>query len=64
MWPNPQFPVDMVTFTDETLNRKLHFLCSDIWVKYETVMKVIRKHLQGTKYTGVIFLTKLPATLH
>ena len=26
MWPNPQFPADLVTFTDEILNGKLHFL--------------------------------------
>ena len=24
-----QFPVDLVTFTEEILNGKLHFLCSD-----------------------------------
>ena len=30
MWPNPQFPVaDLVTFTEEILNGKLHFLCSE-----------------------------------
>ena len=23
MWPNPQFPADLVTFTEEILNRKL-----------------------------------------
>ena len=23
--PNPQFPVDLVTFTEEILNGKLHF---------------------------------------
>ena len=28
MWPNPQFPVGLVTFTGEILNGKLHFLCS------------------------------------
>ena len=27
MWPNPQFPADLVTFTEEILNGKLHFLC-------------------------------------
>ena len=27
MWPNPQFPEDLVTFTEEILNEK-HFLCS------------------------------------
>ena len=26
--PNLQFPVDMVTFTEEMFNRKLHFLRS------------------------------------
>ena len=30
MWPNPQFSVDLVTFTEEIFNRKLHFLCSEI----------------------------------
>ena len=28
MWPNPQFSSDLVTFTEEILNAKLHFLCS------------------------------------
>ena len=30
MWPNPQEPGDLVTFTEEILNGKLHFLCS-VW---------------------------------
>ena len=30
MWPNPLFPEDLVTFTEEILNGKLHFLCSEI----------------------------------
>ena len=29
MWPNRQFPADLVTFTQEIFNGKLHFLCSD-----------------------------------
>ena len=29
MWPNPQFSADLVTFTEEILNEKLYFLCSD-----------------------------------
>ena len=28
MWSNSQFPGDLVTFTEEILNGKLHFLCS------------------------------------
>ena len=30
MSPNRQLPADLVTFTEEILNRKLHFLCSVI----------------------------------
>ena len=29
MWPNPQFPSDLVPFTEEILNGKPYFLCSD-----------------------------------
>ena len=28
MWPNPHETVDLVTFTEEIFNEKLHFLCS------------------------------------
>ena len=28
MWPNLQFPADLVAFTDEILNGKLRFMCS------------------------------------
>ena len=28
MWLSPQFPADLVTFTEEILNGKLHFLYS------------------------------------
>ena len=29
MWPNPQFSADLVSFTEEILNRKLHSLRCD-----------------------------------
>ena len=29
MWANPQFAADLVTFTEEILYGKLHFLCSE-----------------------------------
>ena len=29
MWPYPQFPEDLITFTEEILNGRLHFLCID-----------------------------------
>ena len=28
MWPNPEETADLVTFTEEIVNGKLHFLCS------------------------------------
>ena len=28
MWPNPQETADLITFNEEILNEKLHFLCS------------------------------------
>ena len=31
MWPNSQFPADLVTFTEEILNEKLHFLNGEAW---------------------------------
>ena len=35
MWPNPQIPSDLVTFTEEILNQKLH-LCAVIVVIWRT----------------------------
>ena len=29
MGPNPQETMDLVTFTEENLNEKLHFLCTE-----------------------------------
>ena len=29
MWPNPQFPAHLVTFTEEIINGKLHVLSSE-----------------------------------
>ena len=34
MEPTPQFPEDLVTFTEEILNGKLHFLCSVTFYHY------------------------------
>ena len=32
MWPNPQDTSDLVTFTEEIPNGKLHFLCCALTV--------------------------------
>ena len=47
MWPNPQFPTaDLVTFTEEILNEKLHFLCSDgAALKYSKVRQSLYNKL-------------------
>ena len=31
MWSNLQFPADLVTFTEEIVNRKLPILCSGVF---------------------------------
>ena len=31
MWPNSQFPADLVTFTEEIHNGGYHFLCCDFF---------------------------------
>ena len=43
MWPNPQFPVDLVTFTEEILHGKLHSLCSDTNANANTMIIFIIK---------------------
>ena len=39
MWPNSQFPADLVTSTEEIRIEKLHFLSSDkgsviVWIQF------------------------------
>ena len=46
MRPNPQFPADLVTFTEKMLNGKLRFMCSDIsWIFSHILL------MSETKYT-------------
>ena len=44
MWPNAQEPADLVTFTEEILNGKLHFLRS-VGKKWHCVFKQVIKIL-------------------
>ena len=43
MRPNPQKTADLVTFTEEILNGKVHFLCSvhDLNVQRSSTLKVV-----------------------
>ena len=54
MWPNPQFPADLVTFTGEILTGKLQFLCSDLseknsrpGAKITTIFRLSWKYFSG-----------------
>ena len=44
MWPNLQFPADLVTFTVEICNGKLHFLCSVRcdWKQKEVISEIAK----------------------
>ena len=46
MWPNPQETGDLVTFTKEILNKKLHFLCSACAEIYEEYFNVFSLQAQ------------------
>ena len=53
MWPNPLETPDLVTFTEEILNGKLHFLCSEDLVVYKPVAYKKAVHIPDTKYSSV-----------
>ena len=43
MWPNPQEIMDLVIFTEEILNGKLHFLCSAlVWILKKSLETSVR----------------------
>ena len=49
MWSNPQETADLVTFTEEIFNRKLHFLCSDYQKEKNTKRIGLMKDKLGGK---------------
>ena len=52
MWPNPQETADLVTFTEEIFNGKLHFFAAvySVWSNYISVDEVwiIQMFLKNT----------------
>ena len=56
MWPNPQFPADLVTFTEKILHRKLHFLCSVV-CKSEVLQSASTD--EDTAWTSVIVSVRM-----
>ena len=49
MWPNPQFPENLVIFTGKILNGKLHFLYSVSLVQF-LIMYSVLPHLLGVTF--------------
>ena len=56
MWPNPQETANLVTFTEEILNEKFHFLCSVI--TYKQLFLLWFSPLKYMQYL-VVILTKI-----
>ena len=53
MWPNPQFSTDLVTFTEEIINGKLHFLFSA--KNYQNILFLSRSnHMKIFVKNGVL----------
>ena len=53
MWPHPQFLADLVTFTEEILNVKYHFLCS---VKFWEGSKYASDNLPARLFINFYYL--------
>ena len=56
MWPNRQFPPDLVTFTGEILNRKLHFLRSDLSIYRQVIDLFMQMYAQ---HNGIMYDYKI-----
>ena len=52
MWPNPKKTAELVTFTEEILNGKLHFLSSEII--FEKIEEFIPKNKHQNKTKNII----------
>ena len=50
MGPNPQEITDLVTFTEEIVNGKLHFLCS-----IDCLAEVLMGRIRQWIYLGTLF---------
>ena len=54
MWANPQFPTDLVTFTEEILHGKLHFLCSDYYLVSNRLLNCVTPTKKGDQAQLVV----------
>ena len=53
MWPNPQIPADLVPFTEEILNRKLHLLV--LWLQHSHINR-LKKDIQKENLNHLSFV--------
>ena len=60
MWPDPQETADLVTFTEEILNGKLHFLCSGLMSsKFEKGVPIHRRrHRRCSMKKGILKISQ------
>ena len=60
MWPNPQLPADLVTFTEEIRNGKFRFLCNACIYKTIPInpQTQVHSHLPSY-YSRVVYLNRL-----
>ena len=60
MWPNLQFPADLVTLTREILNGNLHFLCSDRYILSSALeVLLLLQYLCSNWLSSMLFITLL-----
>ena len=73
MWPNPEFPADLVLFAEEILNEKLHFLCSgkNLWLKGlklevegRVSLSLARKNSNNWRFSVDVAIYSILNTLH
>ena len=57
MWPNTQFHEDLVTYTKEILNQKLHFSCAEIFIETDQKMNIFNR------FHNIIFFWKKTTNL-
>ena len=58
MWPNLQFTADLVTFTEEIPDGKLHFLSSDAVNMHQRNLQVLATEFYKDKMDVVSFLVQ------
>ena len=54
MWPNPQFPANLVTFTEEILSERLYLLCSETHssIKHIQISSALENHRLVDDFRG------------